>query len=48
MATENREVNLEYVRASEAVLKLDNLSDEEEAAAVSAMLVRLSAKLYLD
>ena len=47
MATENREVILKYVRASEAVLKLVDLSEDEEAA-VGEMLVRLSEKLYPD
>ena len=45
MDWENHQVIREFIRASEAVLKLDDLSEEEEAA-VGEVLVKLSEKLY--
>lgn len=47
MIKETREVIREFVRSSESVLKLADLSEEEEAA-VGEMLVKLSEKLYPD
>ena len=47
MAKDNQEVIREFLRASEAVLKLDNLSDDEEVT-VGEMLATLSEKLYRD
>ena len=44
---ESEKIIREYVRASEAVLELQDLSDDEEAV-VSEMLLRLSDKLYPD
>lgn len=45
MPEEVRPVVQEYIRTSEAVFQLSDLSKEEEAA-ISEMLVRLSGKLY--
>ena len=47
MATENQQVIREFLRASEAILKLEHMSDDEEVA-VGEMLATLSEKLYPD
>lgn len=47
MADKYQQVIQEYIRACEAVLKLDKLSESEEEV-VGKMLVRLSYKVYPD
>ena len=47
MVKETREVIREFVRSSEALLRLADLSEEEEEV-VGEMVVKLSEKLYPD